>query len=96
MQEACHPDAPCITAAVLLERLAANERLRELERCELDERLDKLESKIDQALAERNMAIGVATFLARIGGLLMVAIPIIGWAYDRGFFDSLRNHPPVK
>lgn len=89
--EECSIESPCVTAAVLVERLTSAEKLAERQREELDERLDKLEAKIDQALAERNMAIGAANFMARAGGFLMVAIPGLAWAWDHGIFDSFRT-----
>lgn len=93
MGDQCTIESPCVSAAILMARIEADERMSEAQRETLCERLDKLEEKIDQALAERNMALGAVQIMTRIGGALMVAVPGLAWAYDHGLFDSLR-HPP--
>lgn len=90
---------PAVTVAIIMERIHAGEKEREREREErqrdreaLDERLQKLEDKIDQALAERNMAIGAYAFITRAAGVLMVLVPGFAWLYDHGFLSWMR--PP--
>lgn len=90
---------PGVTVAIIMERIHANEKERERDREErqrdreaLDSRLQKLEEKIDQALAERNMAIGAYAFITRAAGVLMVLVPGLAWLYEHGFFGWMR--PP--